>query len=483
MDLGDGNQISGYGDINVILGKNGSGKSTLLRLMDTKLSGDACCVRYITPERGGQLIYEGSIDTNRSHSVNWLEDSRRGNQWEHFRQSSVSEFRNLEILVLRAIEHEEKVRRSAFTFDDEIEKINLILDRVKLLRSEKAGFDIQAKDGEQSTTAAELSSGESELISLAIEIIYFSYLCKTDRYKDRENWLLLDEPDVHLHPDLQYRLMRLLTACMEDTRGKVVIATHSTTILSSLFNLAENIRIGLKQIEARQVKFEPANQVWKSILPVFGAHPLSNVFNERPPLIIEGEDDERIWQTAIRSSQGRISVFPCVAGNVQSMSEYEATANAVVKNVYEHAKAFSLRDGDGTLEDIGDLDVVVRFRLQCRNAENLILTDDVLCDLGIDWDTLQGKMEKWIHDNLGHPQHEDARKLRDEGWDRRNADLKNLRNVIVGVSGSTKPWEVSVGRAIAKLPERRFSSEHCLANYLGDKVVYGLELLKNTENR
>ncbi|MCY4559491.1 MAG: AAA family ATPase [Chloroflexi bacterium] len=467
----------------MIIGKNGSGKSTLLRLLDTQLSGDSCCVRYITPERGGQLIYEGSIEANRSQNINWLENVRRRNQWEHFRQSSVSEFRNLEILVLRAIEHEEKVRRSAFTFDDEIEKINLVLDRVKLLRSQRAGFDIQARDGERSTTAAELSSGESELISLAIEIVYFSYLCKADSYKDQENWLLLDEPDVHLHPDLQYRLMRLLAACMKNTRGRVVIATHSTTILSSLFDLAEDIRIGLKQMEERHVKFQSANQVWKSVLPVFGAHPLSNVFNERPPLIVEGEDDERIWQTAIRSSQGRISVFPCVAGSVQSMSEYEATANAVVKNVYEHAKAFSLRDGDGTLGDIGDLDVVVRFRLQCRNAENLILTDDVLHELGIDWEALKERMEKWIHDNPEHPQHKDASKLRDEGWDRRNNNLKNLRNVIVGVCGSTKPWEVAVGRAIARLPEMRFSSEHCLAKYLGDKLVEELELLKGAENR
>ena len=172
-----------------------------------------------------------------------------------------------------------------------------------------------------------------------------------------------------------------------------------------------------------------------------------------------------------------------MAGNVQSMREYEATANAVVKNVYEHAKAFSLRDGDGTPEDIDDLDAVVRFRLQCRNVENLILTDDVLHELGIDWDALQGRMEKWIHDNAGHPQYKDARKLRDGGWDRRNSDLKNLRNVIVGVCGSTKPWEVSVGRAIARLSERRFSSEHCLVKYLGDKIVDWLELLKDTENQ
>ena len=111
--------------------------------MDTKLSGDSSRVRYITPERGGQLVYEGNIDTNRSQNPNWLEESRRGNQWQQFKQSSVSEFRNLETLVLRSIEQKEEVRSSSFNFDDEIAKINFILDRVNLRRSESAGFDLQ----------------------------------------------------------------------------------------------------------------------------------------------------------------------------------------------------------------------------------------------------------------------------------------------------------------------------------------------------
>ena len=449
--------------------------------MDTKLSGDSSCVRYITPERGGQLVYEGNIDTNRSQNPNWLEESRRGNQWQQFRQSSVSEFRNLEILVLRSIEQKEEVRSSSFNFDDEIAKINLILDRVNLRRSESAGFDLQTRDGEQPANATELSSGESELISLAIEILYFSYLCKTDQYREQENWLLLDEPDVHLHPDLQHRLMSLLITCMKDIRGKVAIATHSTPILSSLFVLTNDVRIGLKQIEIKKLEFQSANEVWKAILPMFGSHPLSNVFNERPPLIVEGEDDERIWQTVTRHSQGRVSLYPCVAGDIQLMNHYEVTTNALVKSVYEHARAFSLRDGDGVPEEMDDLDVVIRFRLKCRNAENLIVTDDVLDELGVDLDTLRKKLDKWIQDNTEHKQYGDAEKFRDEGWNRKDSQLKNLRNIIVGVSGSTKPWEIAVGRAISKLPENRFRSEHSLVRYLGDKLVNGLELLKEAD--
>lgn len=481
MDLGDGHRLSGLGTINVILGKNGSGKSTLLRLMDKSLSRNASCIRYITPERGGELIYDGSIDTNRSNNPNWLENSRRKNQWNQFKQSSVSEFRNLETLVLRSIEQDPQIRSSAFSFDDDIAKINLLLDRVTLNRSDLSGFDLKHKSNDLPATAQELSSGESELVSLGTEILGFAYLCKTPKYSSEDNWLLLDEPDVHLHPDLQYRLMKLLVDCVTNTNAKVAVATHSTTILASLVTFSDDLRIGFKQLDSKELVFQPAGRVWKDILPIFGAHPLSNIFNERPPLIVEGEDDQRIWQTAVRHSEGRVSVIPCVAGDVQSMTEYENTTNDLLLTIYDHAKAFSLRDGDGIPEQLTDLTAVVRCRLNCRTAENLILTDDVLRELGVEWAILRTRLEKWIQENRGHPQYADAAKFRDDGWDRREGRVKSLRNVIVGVAGSTKPWEVAVGRAIANLDKLRGTSEHSLTTYLDEKLIMKLDLAGTRE--
>ena len=47
-----------------------------------------------------------------------------------------------------------------------------------------------------------------------------------------------------------------------------------------------------------------------------------------------------------------------VAGDIQSMNEYEVTTNALVKSVYERARAFSLRDGDSVPEEMDDLEAV-----------------------------------------------------------------------------------------------------------------------------
>jgi len=476
IDLGNGNSIDGYGQVNVILGKNGSGKSILLRLMDAKLSGREACIRYITPERGGDLTYDGNIETNRSNDPNWMIGERRKNQWAQFRQSSVNEFRNLETLVLRSIQDDPEVRGSDFKFDSEVSRLNEVLDHIELKKSDMAGFDILRKVDGQRANARELSSGESELVSLAIEILSFAYLCKQNKYHKQENWLLLDEPDVHLHPDLQQRLMQLLINSMEGVSGKVAIATHSTVILSSLCVSKPDVRVGLKNFGNQALVFRPADEALKAILPMFGAHPLSNIFNEKPPLIVEGEDDERIWQAAVRSSQGRISVYPCVAGNIQSMNQFETAASELITSVYENAKAYSLRDQDDKPYEIDDIGPVIRCRLNCRNAENLIVSDDVLAKLGTDWDALRVGFEKWISDNPGHSRYDDAVAFRDSGWDRRRLQLKNLRMLIVGISGSTKPWEVAVGQSIAKLNEGQFEGPDSLKFYLGPKVVQALNL-------
>ena len=157
---------------------------------------------------------------------------------------------------------DKSVRRSSFSFDDIIAKINSVLDHVQIQRSDTLGFDVIRKDTQQTAAAAELSSGESELVSLSIEILYFAYLCKLTKHKDQDNWLLLDEPDVHLHPDLQDRLMKLLIGCIRDVNGKVLIATHSTAIVSSLCASKLDVRICLKEFGAKTLKFDKADEVW-----------------------------------------------------------------------------------------------------------------------------------------------------------------------------------------------------------------------------
>ena len=184
---------------------------------------------------------------------------------------------------------------------------------------------------------------------------------------------------------------------------------------------------------------------------MFGAHPLSNVFNEAPVLLVEGEDDERIWQQAVRSSDGALKLYPVDCGSVDVMHDYEKEVKKIMDSVYDDAEAFSLRDRDETDGEIDDMPPVVRMKLECRAAENLLLTTEVLASVGLSWEDVEVRIEEWLSRNEDHEKHAAMKEFKDSGYDRKGAKLKDLRMLVVGVIlASNKPWEVLVGSALSK---------------------------------
>ena len=200
-----GLSVANASNLNVILGKNGCGKSYLLKELERKLQHlpGAKAIRYISPERGGVMKYEPNIDASIMSSPQWMSDVRRTNQSPNFRGQSAVLFRRLELLVLRKIESENlRGCVSDLSFPHKIDRMNSLLDRVKIVRDDQAGFKIIDKVSGADTPPESISSGEAELISLGIEILSFA----AEAIVGSQNVLFIDEPDVHLHPDLQFRL-------------------------------------------------------------------------------------------------------------------------------------------------------------------------------------------------------------------------------------------------------------------------------------
>jgi hypothetical protein len=220
------------------------------------------------------------------------------------------------------------------------------------------------------------------------------------------------------------------------------------------------------------LKFVKIGEAYRALLPIFGAHPLSNVYKEKPVLIVEGEDDERIWQQAIRSGAGRIEFFRCPVEGLPKLNEYERDANEILQSVYDDAFGFSLRDRDANPELIDDFGRIKRMRLACRAAENLMLSDDVLVRVGTNWASLKENLLAWTQNqnNREHQYYTHMKRFADEGFDRKGADLKEIRIIILGaISG--KPWEFLVGQAIGALARGDgLAGPNSLKDYLGTKV-------------
>jgi ABC-type branched-subunit amino acid transport system ATPase component len=457
-------QLTNLTKINVLLGKNGCGKSTLLKAVENGLTTDGH-KRYITPERGGVLTYQPNVEQNFTENENWLGNSRRNNQFNQFREQSVVQFRRLELNVYRGAE----ARGEVANFGANVERLNELLDNIEL-RSVDSMFKFFSKSSGNELQPGAISSGESELVSLGIETLAFAH--EIDAEKD--NFLFLDEPDVHLHPDLQARLIKFLVSLVEEKHFTVLIATHSTAILGGLADY-QGASVAFMQPRDQALNFEQIGPILKRVLPVFGAHPLSNLFNEAPVLIVEGDDDERIWQQAVRTSNGAIRVYPVGCAGVTGMSEYESEVRRIIGAVYEDARAYSLRDRDDTDGVIADEPPLIRMKLACRTAENLILTTEVLAGCGLDWQEARRRIEDWIAANEAHPRYDAMVTFRDGGFDREGSDLKDLRMLLAGVIlNSTKAWEVLVGQAIARLErlaDDATPGEGSLESFLGSKTV------------
>lgn len=467
LELTDYN-LRGLGRQNIVLGKNGCGKSRLLKMTEQGLRGrpEVGAVRYISPERAGSLQFDSNVEQNITTSPGWLSDSRRQNQAQQFRQQSAAQFRRLELLVLREIEQDPKLRADLTkTFNTVVERINTLLDRVYIKRGDP-GFTIHDRKTNTLVGASDVSSGESELISLGIECLVFARECIPARL----NLLLLDEPDVHLHPDLQARFARFLMELINETSMSVLLATHSTAFLGAMSNTGDS-RIAFMQPQQHDLQFVPIGNTLKRILPVFGAHPLSNVFNEAPVFLVEGEDDERIWQQAVRSGNGTIRVYPVSVDGVANMSDFEGEVARIIETVYDGAIGYSLRDRDDDPTQVEDIGPIKRFRLSCRAAENLLLSEDVLGHEGVKWPELMTRISTWIANNETHPHFADVSLFAENGFDRRNADLKVIRNDLVGLLGSNKPWEILVGQGIASVARGEgLTRPDSLTDYLGDKL-------------
>jgi len=258
---------------------------------------------------------------------------------------------------------------------------------------------------------------------------------------------------------------------------KVLVATHSTAIVGSVQDKNECQLAFMPLRRGAEIEFSPVNEIVTSVLPIFGAHPLSNVFNESPVLLVEGDDDKRIWDQVARSTQGRIAIWPCTTGSIDKITEWESWLIQKLPSLYDEPKAFSLRDRDDDKGELDDRPPIIRFRLACRTAENMILADDALTLAGTTWDPVVNGCKRWLSAYPQHPGYEAMKVFSESGFDRFNANLKKVRNILVGLLGVSRPWEVLVGQAIALAAEGKGNKgDHSVQKYLGQKIC--VELLR-----
>ncbi len=143
--------------------------------------------------------------------------------------------------------------------------------------SENDGFSLYIRD--QAFTAEIGWMGHG--LQMWLQTIWFLSRCSKD------STVILDEPDVYMHADLQRRLIRLI----KNEFKQIMIATHSIEIMSEVE--AENIL----PIDNTKAKISYANKlpiVQKIIDNIGSVHNIdvARIFSYKKFLIVEGDKDD-----------------------------------------------------------------------------------------------------------------------------------------------------------------------------------------------
>ncbi|MBZ0184472.1 MAG: DUF3696 domain-containing protein [Melioribacteraceae bacterium] len=135
------------------------------------------------------------------------------NQSKHLTDLYKSLFRSLEI------------KDSWFEKDKPIEKLGKILRELKLaddiiISDSQGSYALYAKQGKSKINIADESSGFRQLFPILLSLVVSKNL-------------LIEQPELHLHPKLQADLMKVIAANRSKNK-KIIIETHSEHILRKL---------------------------------------------------------------------------------------------------------------------------------------------------------------------------------------------------------------------------------------------------------
>jgi ABC-type cobalamin/Fe3+-siderophores transport system ATPase subunit len=118
--------------------------------------------------------------------------------------------------------------------------LNLLEDYVEKVIG-KISLDVSFKDEQDSTITArfqtaDMLAGEKRWKALELAGIGYLQVIQIFAYLIyfRPAMLLVDEPDAHLHPTTQERLVPVLVAASKDTDTQVVLTTHSPSVVRAL---------------------------------------------------------------------------------------------------------------------------------------------------------------------------------------------------------------------------------------------------------
>lgn len=401
----------------VVTGPNGSGKSTLLNSI-RHASGGSGPILYVGPHRTSRRqnvrarhLFQQTINMRKLYA----EDNLPGFEGINIpnRQRDAWDFDEVSSYLKYGLCQVELDRQAALAnrFDDmgEIAKGSLpdiwaplkemtenLLPHLKFskidlsnLEQVKCLWHVHSKD--VVIDIDELSSGEKSIIQLFFPLIEKRIQALLAQIKGatadevkEDVCVLMDEPELHLHPVLQGKILDYLRTISVKENIQFIIATHSPTIVENansdeLFLLRPS---ELTQGEDNQlVRIATNDEKLELLRDVFGS--TANITAMRPLLVVEGrkegKDSLRPTDSRIYGFLGQefnqVTIIP--GGGKSECRVLVSSLTDLIKEFSPELKAYALLDRDLEVEESED---PLLYYLPVSMIENLLIDPKVIWD-------------------------------------------------------------------------------------------------------
>ena len=310
--LGDGKWfLKNLNPITVIFGKNGSGKSILLRNIRDQ---EPDLRNYSVPERGGEIEFAPQT-VNEEIDGTKRASTTKQNLLVNYRQRVIARIQAY--LSKRGGMRTEISEKNLEYVENFINE--LLPDFIFQLKSENPMYSLlRISTNEPANNITLLSSGEAQMLTLSLDLLLTCEMWDLDR---TSGLLLIDELDSHIHPDLQQRFAKFIVNLHDHYGCKAIIATHSTTLLSALGHYASNA--GVIYLDGRdQYQTLQFDDVMKTLTTCLGGHALMGPLFNFPIILVEGDDDYRIWSEIPRHHVLQIAVIRCNGYEIFRYQQY-----------------------------------------------------------------------------------------------------------------------------------------------------------------
>ncbi len=177
----------------------------------------------------------------------------------------------------------------------------LIIDEIIYNPNESEYIQLYVQDNRFTAEIGYMGNG----LQIWLQIIWF--ICRNEEV----DTLILDEPDIYMHPDLQRKLLELLRLRYQ----QVIIATHSVEIISEV----EPQNIIMIDKESQHMKYANSNLGVQKIIDIIGSvHNLSliRIANSRACIFVEGKDLKilsKFYEKLHPDSYNPINTLPSVS--------------------------------------------------------------------------------------------------------------------------------------------------------------------------